>query len=74
MGLYLQLFQLGRLIPAPFEMRATPDGASREPDLLFVAKEHLDRLTQDRLNGPADLVVEVISDDSLGRDRADKFY
>jgi Uma2 family endonuclease len=74
MGLFIQLFQLGRLLPAPFEMRATPDGPAREPDLIFVASEHLDRLSQERLSGPADLVVEVISDDSVARDRADKFY
>jgi Uma2 family endonuclease len=74
MGLFIQLFQLGRLLPAPFEMLATPDGPAREPDLLFVAREHLDRLTEERLNGPADLVVEVVSDDSVARDRADKFY
>jgi Uma2 family endonuclease len=74
MGLFIQLFQLGRLLPAPFEMRATPDGPAREPDLIFVAREHLDRLSQERLSGPADLVVEVISDDSVARDRADKFY
>jgi Uma2 family endonuclease len=74
MGLFIQLFQLGQLLPAPFEMRAMPDGPAREPDLLFVTREHLDRLTQERLNGPADLVVEVVSDDSVARDRADKFY
>jgi Uma2 family endonuclease len=74
MTLFIQLSNLGRLLPAPFEMRATPDGAAREPDLIFVAREHLDRLTQERLSGPADLVVEVISDDSVARDRADKFY
>jgi len=74
MGLFIQLFQLGRLLPAPFEMRAIPDGSAREPDLLFIAHEHLDRLGQERLSGPADLVVEVISDDSVARDRADKFY
>jgi Uma2 family endonuclease len=74
MGLFIQLFQLGRLLPAPFEMLATPDGPAREPDLLFVAREHLDRLTEERLHGPADLVVEVVSDDSVARDRADKFY
>jgi Uma2 family endonuclease len=74
MGLFIQLFQLGELLPAPFEMRATPDGAAREPDLIFVAREHLDRLSPERLSGPADLVVEVISDDSVARDRADKFY
>jgi Uma2 family endonuclease len=74
MGLFIQLYKLGRLLPAPFEMRAVPDGSAREPDLLFVAREHLDRLSAERLSGPADLVVEVISDDSVARDRADKFY
>jgi Uma2 family endonuclease len=74
MTLFIQLFTLGRLLPAPFEMRAKPDGSAREPDLLFVAREHLDRLSQERLSGPADLVVEVVSDDSVARDRADKFY
>jgi Uma2 family endonuclease len=74
MGPFIQLFQLGELLPAPFEMRAIPDGPAREPDLIFVAREHLDRLSQERLSGPADLVVEVISDDSVARDRADKFY
>jgi Uma2 family endonuclease len=74
MGLFIQLYNLGRLLPAPFEVRALPDGSAREPDLIFVAREHLDRLSQERLSGPADLVVEVIADDSVARDRADKFY
>jgi Uma2 family endonuclease len=74
LGVFIRLCQLGQLLPAPFEMRATPDGPSREPDVLFVAREHLERLTEVRLSGPADLVVEVISDDSVSRDRADKFY
>jgi Uma2 family endonuclease len=74
LGLFVRLFQLGELLPAPLEMRATPDGPAREPDLLFVAREHLERLTEARLSGPADLVVEVVSDDSVARDRADKFY
>jgi len=71
---FAQLSQLGKMLCAPFEMRATPDGPARAPDLLFIAREHLERLTEARLSGPADLVVEVISDDSVSRDRADKFY
>ena len=74
LGLFTRLFQLGELLPAPLEMRATPDGPAREPDLLFVTRAHLDRVTDVRLSGPADLVVEVISDDSVARDRAEKFY
>src|SRR6266571_6296083 len=34
MGLFIQLYNLGRLLPAPFEMLALPDGAAREPDLI----------------------------------------
>ena len=74
LGQFIELFQSGCLLPAPFEMRATPDGAAREPDLLFVLQAHRDRLTEARLSGPADLVIEVVSDDSVSRDRADKFY
>ncbi len=55
-------------------MRATPGGNAREPDLFFVASEHLERLTPQELNGPADVVVEIISDDSVARDRDDKFF
>lgn len=74
LDLFVDLFELGVVCVAPFEMRAWPDGPAREPDLLFVAREHLDRLTPTRLAGPADLVVEVISTESVARDRADKFY
>jgi len=74
LSLFANLFNLGVVRVAPFEMRVRPDGPAREPDLLFIARDHLDRLTPERLEGPADLVVEVISDDSVARDRADKFY
>lgn len=74
LGLYVRLFDLGRLLVAPFEMRAQPGGPAREPDLLFVARDHLAYLTPERLDGAADLVIEVISDSSVARDRVDKFY
>jgi Uma2 family endonuclease len=71
---YADLFDLGVVLAAPFEMRLRTDGPSREPDLLFVTREHLDRLSAERLAGPADLVIEVVSDSSVARDRVDKFY
>jgi Uma2 family endonuclease len=48
--------------------------SGREPDLLFVAEEHLTRLGNTYLDGPADLAVEVISPESVGRDRGEKFF
>ncbi len=72
--IFVQLHQLGHVLPAPVAMRAIPNGNAREPDILFLATEHLDRLTETELNGPADLVIEVILTESMARDRGDKFY
>lgn len=65
---------LGSVLIAPLEMKLQPHGNVREPDILFVANEHLDRISDKRLEGPADLVIEVISTESVKRDRDDKFY
>jgi Uma2 family endonuclease len=74
LSLFTQLCRSGEMLVAPTEMRAIPNGPAREPDLLFIAQEHLDRCTEARVSGPADLIVEVVSDDSVSRDRSDKFY
>ena len=58
---------------APFEMKCHPDKNSREPDVMFVAKVNAGRVTAKRLEGPADLIIEVVSDDSVGRDYDEKF-
>jgi Uma2 family endonuclease len=47
--------------------------SGRVPDLMFIANEHLDRVTDTHLDGPADLVIEVVSANSLVRDRRDKY-
>jgi Uma2 family endonuclease len=66
--------QLGIVLTALFQMKIGPDLPGREPDILFIAREHSDRLRDTYLDGPADLVVEIISRDSRARDRGDKFY
>ncbi|MFN8513074.1 MAG: Uma2 family endonuclease [Chloroflexia bacterium] len=71
-GLFVDLFDSGILLMAPFEMRARPDGPARIPDLLFVAQEHRKRIEAMRLNGPADLVVELVAPESVRRDRVEK--
>lgn len=65
---------LGLVVYEPFQMKTGPSLPSRAPDILFVAKENLHRLKSTHLEGPADLVVEVISPESRGRDRGEKFY
>jgi Uma2 family endonuclease len=55
-----------------FQMKLERSG--REPDVLFVATEHLDRLKSSYLDGPADLVIELSCPDDIGRDRGEKYY
>lgn len=47
---------------------------ARQPDILVVTTESLGRLSRERLEGPADLVVEIVSRDSVRRDRHDKLH
>jgi Uma2 family endonuclease len=70
--LFCQRHHLGVVLTAPFQMRLAGRPSGREPDLLVIRSEHLDRLQRTRLEGPADLVVEVISPESETRDRQDK--
>ena len=67
---FVEVRQLGIVRSGPFQMKLEH---GREPDLLFVAQEHLERLKETYLDGPADLVVEIISPESLVRDRGTKF-
>ncbi len=69
---YVEFRQIGRIIIPPFQMKLARSG--REPDLIFVARENLPRLKETYLDGPADLVVEIVSPESVGRDRGEKFY
>jgi Uma2 family endonuclease len=70
---FVRARQFGTVIFAPFVMRLPSRPSGREPDLLFVAPTHAERLRETYLDGPADLVVEIISPESEARDRGEKF-
>ena len=65
--------RLGRVYVAPFEMKLRAGRSYREPNLLFVASENLGRVDASRLDGPADLAVEVLSLDDPKRDLVEKY-
>lgn len=69
---YTTIHDLGLILTAPFQMKLAHSG--REPDVLFVAKAHHDRLRETRVEGPADLVIEIVSPESRVRDHGEKFY
>jgi Uma2 family endonuclease len=68
--IFVESRQLGWVRSAPFQMKIQQ---GREPDILFVGNEHLDRVKPTHVDGPADLVIEVVSPESIDRDRGRKF-
>jgi Uma2 family endonuclease len=71
-GEFCDAHHAGVVLTAPFQMHLAFRPSGREPDLLFIAREHLERLLPNRLDGPADLVIEVVSPESQERDRVTK--
>lgn len=69
---FVQTRDLGIVQVAPLSVRLWP-GKIREPDILFVAKEHADRI-EEQVYGIPDLVVEVISPGTRRTDRLEKFF
>jgi Uma2 family endonuclease len=71
---FVEAKQLGRIFLPPFQMKLSSRPSGREPDLLFISRDKLSHLKRTYLDGPADLVVEIVSPDSQARDRGDRFY
>jgi Uma2 family endonuclease len=70
--LYVSRLKLGRVFTAPFPMRLNTVRSQREPDLFVVTNANQPRVTRQYLDGPADIVVEIISAESVRRDRHEK--
>lgn len=70
-------YRLGEVYLPPYPVRLTlPNGEqlAREPDLIVVLNEHLDRLREQYLDGAPDLIVEIVSPKYRATDRGEKFY
>lgn len=72
-GVYVDAHHLGEVRAEPFQMKPAADLPGRSPDLLFVARRNLSRLKKLYLDGPADLVVEILSPGTVSVDRGDKY-
>jgi len=59
--------RLGVVVDAPMDVHL-PGGEIVQPDVIFVASEHR-AIVQDWIRGVPDLVIEVISPESIERDR-----
>ena len=72
-GLFVDDHDLGETRGEPFQMKTGPALPGRSPDLLFVAKRNLSRIKPLCVQGPADMVIEIVSAGSVTVDRGEKY-
>ena len=70
---FVEYHKLGVVLDEPFQMKTGPDLPGRSPDSFFLSNANMGRQKHLCLEGPADLVVEVISPGSARTDRVHKF-
>ncbi len=71
---FIEEKSLGALYHDPFNMRLASVDSGRCPDLMFLATRNFDRRRANYLDGPADLVIEVVSPGNASTDRGEKYY
>lgn len=72
-GTYVNERGLGSVKLEPFQMKLSDRPSGRSPDLIFISTQNLPRIRPTYLDGPADLVIEIVSPDSQKRDRITKY-
>jgi len=70
---FVSKHDLGLLLAEPYQVRLPSQRRRRSPDLFFVSREREDRVHYSCLEGPPDLILEIVSPDSESRDWRDKF-
>jgi Uma2 family endonuclease len=70
--IFIQKFDLGWIRTAPFNMFLPDMRRGREPDIMFVTKARQHIVQPTNLSAAADLVIEIVSPESLERDTVQK--
>jgi Uma2 family endonuclease len=68
LGPFVRKHDLGEVFPGPIDV-IFAEGDYLEPDLVFVGRDRLGLVSDRGIEGPPDLVVEVLSPSTAGRDR-----
>ena len=68
---YVNAHNLGVVLAAPMDVLLAPTSVV-QPDLLFICKERLGIIKEANIQGPPDLVVEVLSPSTAAIDRGGK--
>ena len=69
---YVEMRDAGIVRESPY--RVLPQGGQPiEPDIVFIAHSHFDRVHDSYMEGPPDIIVEVTSPETTALDRGEKF-
>lgn len=68
LDVYLRIQSAGKLYPAPIDVILSEEDVV-QPDILFISQERLDIIHEDAIHGAPDLVIEIVSPATAGRDR-----
>jgi len=70
---FVEHHDLGRVLGSEYPIRLASIRKSRSPDVMFVSNAKLSKLHPTYLDGPPDLIMEIVSPDSEARDWRDKY-
>jgi Uma2 family endonuclease len=69
---FVESHKLGQVLGSQVEVRLRP-GLRRTPDIVFVAQSRLEIIGENHIEGAPDLIVEIVSPDSVARDWREKY-
>lgn len=69
---FVEHHDLGVVLGPQAQIRL-PRPSRREPDVLFIAKDRLDIIKKTYIEGAPDLIVEIVSPESIARDWREKY-
>ena len=72
LGDFVERRGLGQVL-YEYQVRFATQSRRRQPDLIFLSKERLHLLKTAHVEGPPDLIVEIVSPDSESRDWREKY-
>jgi Uma2 family endonuclease len=73
LGEFVEHHDLGQVRGPQTQIRIGPKRQRREPDVLFVSQSRRDVIRTNHIEGPPDLIIELVSPDSITRDWRDKY-
>jgi len=72
-GEFIEHFELGKVLGTNVLIRLPKQRRRRMPDLLFVSKERTEIIKRTYVDGPPDLIIEIVAEESVTRDWHDKY-